>query len=390
MPERVRAMVKPELLVWARESAGFVLAEAAEKLQLDADRIAAWETGEQAPSIPQLRRLSKLYRRPLAVFYLQEVPADFQVIRDLRRLPGAGMRRMPPALRLEIRRASQLRALTIELLEDAGEPVPRFRPAATLAENIETVGQRIRTALGITEDEQRRWRDRDGRNAFRAWRERIESAGALVFQVTRFDADEASGFAIAEPVLPVIAVNRGDPPTRRTFSLLHELAHLLLSVSGVSDVHTDETRPPEDQKIEVFCNQVAAAALMPRDWLLNDPVVMRRGVRATAWSDSEIVDLARGFGVSREAILRRLLTLDRTTNDFYRQKRGQYLAEYNALRARQRARTSEDTIPRNMPLETVSNLGRPVVRVILENYYQDRGDLAQCSTRCRSSSALSM
>jgi len=153
---------------------------------------------------------------------------------------------------------------------------------------------------------------------------------------------------------------------------LHEFVHLMLSVSGVSDLHTDEARPPEDQAIEIFCNQVAAAALMPRGWVLREPLVTAHGPRSTAWTDTDISDLARNFGVSREALLRRLLTLDRTTNAFYGQKRGQYLTEFGALRERQREAAAEDGIPRNMPVETISNVGRPLVRMILGSYYLDR------------------
>ena len=106
----------------------------------------------------------------------------------------------------------------------------------------------------------------------------------------------------------MIAVNRNDALTRRTFSLVHELAHLMIRVSGVSELETDANRPPEDQRIEVFCNSVAAAALMPRDVLLAQPRVAAQGARSTNWSDAEISDLARNFNVSREAVLRRLLT----------------------------------------------------------------------------------
>jgi Zn-dependent peptidase ImmA (M78 family)/transcriptional regulator with XRE-family HTH domain len=379
MAERVKARVKPELLSWARESAGFTLPDAAEKLHIDEARLTTWEAGDDSPTIPQLRRLAELYKRPLAVFYLQQVPADFQVVRDLRRLPGTGTRRMPPELLFEIRRASQFRALGLELLEDIGETASPFALTATQEEGAELVGQRIRIALGVSDAEQRRWHDQDGRNALRAWRDRIEALGVLVFQTTRFGADDASGFAIAEQLLPIIAVNRKDPPTRRTFSLLHEFAHLMLSVSGVSDLHTDEARPPEDQAIEVFCNQVAAAALMPREWLLNELVVRFRGPNSTAWTDAEVSDLARSFGVSREAVLRRLLTLGRTTVDFYSQKRTQYNAQYIALRERQRQSIPDDGIPRNMPQETISNIGRPLVRMILGNYYQERLSLSEVS-----------
>jgi Zn-dependent peptidase ImmA (M78 family) len=93
-----------------------------------------------------------------------------------------------------------------------------------MQEDPETVGARIRTTLGVIKDLQWQWRDNDGRTAFNAWRNRIENVGVLVFQTTRFPSDEASGFAIAADKLPVIAVNRNDVLTRRTFSLVHELA----------------------------------------------------------------------------------------------------------------------------------------------------------------------
>ncbi|MEI8395302.1 MAG: XRE family transcriptional regulator [Rhodospirillaceae bacterium] len=372
MAARIKALVKPEILVWARGSAGFTITEAARRLGKDEARLVAWETGEDAPTIPQLRELATLYKRPLAVFYLQKAPTDFQVIRDLRRLPGTGFRHLPPNLLLEIRRATQQRELALELLADlADQPVP-FALTANLDEDPETVGQRIRSALGVTNDEQVRWRDSDGRAAFNAWRGRIEAAGALVFQATRIASEEASGFAIADNLLPVIVVNRRDALTRRTFSLLHELAHLMLRISGVSDLEADDSRPAEDQAIEIFCNQVAAAALIPKDWLLSHPLVVAYGQRATDWTDSEIADMAKGFGISREMLVRRLLTFNRTTDAFYRQKRGQYHAEYLAQRQRQRDQRGDDGIPRNMPQETISNFGRPLVRMILGNYYQDR------------------
>ena len=85
------------------------------------------------------------------------------------------------------------------------------------------------------------------------------------------------GFALAAETLPVIAVNRNDVLTRRTFSLVHELAHLIIRVSGVSDLETDARRPPEDQKIEIFCNQVAGAALIPKTALFSEALVVERG-----------------------------------------------------------------------------------------------------------------
>jgi Zn-dependent peptidase ImmA (M78 family)/transcriptional regulator with XRE-family HTH domain len=381
MAARVKALVKAALITWARESAGFGTAEAAARLKIEVTQLADWEnpSSGSGPSIPQLRKMAMLFKRPLAVFFLDEVPEGFMVMRDLRRLPGTGARHYSPALQMEIRAANERRELALELVADLAEEPAKFTLSATDKEDPEVVGARIRKALGVTAQEQYGWKDADGRAGFNAWRSRIEAAGVLVFQTVRFTTDEASGFAITADTLPVIAVNRKDPLTRRTFSLLHELVHLMVHLSGVSDLETDANRPPEDQKIEVFCNQVAAAALVPKDDLLANPLLREHAKNSVDWSDAEIGELAKRFNVSREALLRRLLTVGMTTNQFYQAKRAQYLAEYAAQQKKKKEEAAEEDMKRNMPQETVSNLGRPLVRMLLGNYYQDRITLSEIS-----------
>jgi Zn-dependent peptidase ImmA (M78 family) len=381
MANRLKAAITPAVLIWARQTAGFSLAEAARRLKITEERLATWEdpNNADAPSIPQLRKLAALFKRPLAVFYLPEAPPRFAVMRDLRRLPGTGARSYSPAVQLEIRAANERRELALELAADLEQEVQKFTLTATMEEDAETAGGRIRTALGVTMDLQLRWRDNEGRAGFNAWRNRIENLGVLVFQTTRFPSNEASGFAIVAETLPVIAVNRNDALTRRTFSLLHELAHLMIRVSGVSELATDVNRPPEDQRIEVFCNSVAAAALIPRDVLLADARVVVQGTRSEQWSDAEIRDLAYQFGVSREALLRRLLTLNRTTEAFYARKRAQFIAEFDESQKRKKEKAVESEMKRNMPQETVSNFGRRLVNMLLDNYHQDRMTLSEVS-----------
>ena len=266
MATRVKALITPALITWARDTAGFSITEAADKLNIDAEKLTAWENPDDkaSPSIPQLRRMATLFKRPLAVFYLPDPPRKFEVMRDLRRLPGTGPRQFSPALQLEIRAATERRELALDLAADLDEELPKFILKAELKDDPEVVGKRIRDALGVTDELQSHWRDADGRTGFNAWRSRIEETGTFVFQTTAVASEEASGFAIFADFSPVISVNRKDALTRRTFSLLHEFAHLMIHVSGVSDLETDAKRPPEDQRIEVFCNQVAAAALMPK------------------------------------------------------------------------------------------------------------------------------
>ncbi len=380
MTSRLKAKIKPEVLQWARESAGFTVESAAGALKIKEEVLGGWEAGVDSPSIPKLRRLAELYKRPLAVLYLPKPPMKFMPMRDFRRLPGTAMPVVPPPIVIEERRARQRRELAIELAADLGEPVPPFTPSASLNEDPETVGARVRQELGVTFEQQRKWRDSDGHEALRGWRELIEANGVLVFQSDKFSADEASGFAIWEPVAPAIVIARkATPPRRRTFSLLHEYAHLLVRASGLSDleIEDDAGRPPEEQRIEVFCNAVAAAALVPQDDLLGQKAVQDHPRDITEWTDMELGEIARSFGVSKEAILRRLLTFRRTSVRFYQATRQRYLDEWVQYRERQRATPKEKGIPRNMPQEALSSLGRPLVGMLLERYHQDHLSLSE-------------
>jgi transcriptional regulator with XRE-family HTH domain len=127
MAPRVKALINPALITWARQSAGFTMAEAATRLDVDEGQLAAWEAvpGADAPSIPQLRKIAALFRRPLAVFYMAAAPEGFLVMRDLRRLPGAGARRYSPRLQMEIRAVNERRELALELAADLEQSAPR-------------------------------------------------------------------------------------------------------------------------------------------------------------------------------------------------------------------------------------------------------------------------
>jgi Zn-dependent peptidase ImmA (M78 family) len=378
MTKRIKATVNPAVLIWARETAGFSLGGAATKLSIDEERLTTWENGDDQPSIPQLRKLAEIYKRPLAVLYLPEPPINsFQAMHDFRRLPDLGIRRFSPELTLEIRFAQQRRELALELFDEVDEAPTPFTLATTIDTSAEIAADRMRDALGIDYALQSHWRD--PRVAFLAWRTKIEELGVLVFQASRINSDEASGFAYWADTLPFMVVNRKDTYSRRTFSMFHEFAHLMIRQSGVSDLDADGLRPVDDERVEVFCNQVAAAALMPRGLFLNESVVAAKGTGRHEWEDTIVETLSRTYSVSREAIVRRLLTLGLTTEAFYKRKRSQYATEFQQQRQREREKNEGKPIPRNMPRETVADYGRPFVRRVIENYHLDRISLSDVS-----------
>lgn len=375
-----RADIEPDLLKWAREKAGFGIGAAAKKIGVKEERLIGWEDelSELKPTINQLRKAALVYRVPVSVLYLSERPMTFQPMRDLRRLPGEGLRKFSPGMIREMELARQKRNLAIELAEDIGDDLDAFKMDADLDESADAVGKRIRHTLNITRNTQGRWRN--PRIGFNEWRQRIEALGVLVFQMRNVETDEASGFALAEDKFSIIAVNRKDAFARRTFSLLHELSHLMLRISGASDLDVDAERPPEDQKIEVFCNQVAAAALMPADHFLGEDVIQFHG-NAPDWHDDEIYELSQRYSVSREAVVRRLLTFGRTTNSFYQKKRTQYREEFLSRKEREREsyRSGDKEFRQNPARDTVLDNGMPFVRLVIDNFHQERITLSEAS-----------
>ena len=362
MTRKVEAIIKPELLVWARNSAGLSIEEVAKKAKVKPARLEAWESGAKRPSIPQLRKLCVIYKRPLAVFYLPDPPKTFTVMRDFRRLPGEIAGIESPALRWEIRRAEYRRDVALDLFQDLEGVVPEFIAAAGTEEDPENLGNRTREILGLKYEDQILWSG--GYDAFARWRAAIEAQGVLVFQATEVSLDETRGFSIYKAPLPVIVVNIKDAINGRIFTLLHEFTHILLKEGGLCDLIEGAPRPPEEERMEVYCNRVSGAALVPRDQLLREEIVETIRKRQGP-SDEDIGTLARRYYVSRETILRRLLIFDRITSGFYAAKREQYRTE----RERQEKREGGFAPPDQMAL---SSVGHTFARLVLAGYHQDK------------------
>jgi Zn-dependent peptidase ImmA (M78 family)/DNA-binding XRE family transcriptional regulator len=357
---RIEALVKTELLLWGRESAGLSVGAVAKKVGVKPDRIVAWESGDERPSIPQLRKLADAYKRPLAAFYLPAPPPPIERPRDFRRAPGEGLGKDSPALLLEMRRAIYRREVAVELLDELDEEAPALPITAHPNDDPEELGAQIRGLLGVSYEQQVAWRN--DLEAFRSWRAALEDQGVLVFLARKVEPTEMDGFSISHWPLPVVVVNDKNHERRRIFTMLHEFAHVLLREGGICDLDEDPRHPTDTRSVEVFCNRVAGAALVPMDCLLDEEVVQGAQDRS-AFRDDEIVSLARRYKASREAILRRLLMAGRITEQFYLGKRQQYQQEPWLGKSGGRA------LPHTKALNT---LGRLFPRLVLEGYGERR------------------
>ncbi|OLD88916.1 MAG: hypothetical protein DMD38_10110 [Gemmatimonadetes bacterium] len=351
MPKSAPALIEPALLIWGRKVARLTVEDAAKKTHVKAEQLEAWERGKGHPTVKQLRALAHVYQQSFAAFYLPVPPLEeVAVPPDRRRLPSDQLEQLSPAAALDLRTAWEHREIVLELLRDQGQTPIAVEAVASTDENPESVGEKVRKVLRISYEVQKEWRDK--RVAFNAWRDAAGEAGVLVFQATNVPVAELRGYSISVDPLPVVVVNRKDSYAGRSFTLLHEMTHILLRSGGLCDLEGE-------QAIEIFCNHAAGAALVPSGSLLKEQTVLAHG-ESPEWEDEEIEILAQTYSVSEEVLVRRLLTLRLTTKTFYEKKRRQYLDEF--------ARLPKKKGFVSPAVDAVSALGKPYVRLVLDAF----------------------
>ena len=293
-----RPPVQPELLRWARERAGC----SAEALARRFPKLESWELGEVQPTLKQLESFAKATRTPLGFLFLAEPPVERVPIPDFRTVANVHLEHPSPDLLDTIHLCQQRHDWYRDFARSMHHQVLPFVGSARLEDDDVEVASRMRHALGIDLEERRRlstWTE-----ALRRFIEQADALGVLVMvsgvvgsnNRRRLDPQEFRGFALADPLAPLIFINGADTKAAQMFSLAHELAHLWLGQSAVSDA---EARATPDQAVERWCNRVAAELLVPlaalRDALDRHPNLHLDRNR-----------LARRFKVSTLVILRRI------------------------------------------------------------------------------------
>ncbi len=333
-------LVKPSILQWARESAGFSLEEAADKVGINAargvpgaDRLLALETELGEVSRPILLRMAKTYRRPLVSFYLDEPPVRGDRGEDFRTLPDrrTGGEPLVDALVRDIRsRQAVVRAVQVE--EEEAEPLP-FIGSMSRDDGIGPVLASIRQVLGLDLAAFRAQGSADA--GFALLRNRVEAAGIYVLLIgnlgshhSAIDVDAFRGFALADSIAPFVVVNDQDAKTAWSFTLLHEVAHLWIGATGVSGGHFESA-------VEQFCNDVASSFLLPERELAQLVVS-----RATDQAEAArlVTEFAEERLVSRSLVAYRLFRADKISERTWSALTNTFKVQWLQSRAAQRER----------------------------------------------------
>ncbi|MER2518753.1 MAG: ImmA/IrrE family metallo-endopeptidase [Candidatus Accumulibacter phosphatis] len=261
-----------------------------------------WLSGEAQPTLRQIEDFARMTHTPFGYFFLPEPPRMELPVPDFRSLRDAPVREPSNDLLDTVYLCQRRQDWFREYAQLNGLPPVPFVGEVRVGDVPEAVAEKLRDTLDLSVTERQTlptWTD-----ALRQLIARTEDAGVLVMASSivganshrKLDVDEFRGFALADHLAPLVFLNAGDSKAAQMFSLAHELAHLALGQSGISDAEAG--RVPE-RTTERWCNKVAAELLMPL-------AVMREAVQREAAIEQEIQRLARLFKVSTLVALRRL------------------------------------------------------------------------------------
>lgn len=296
-----KAFITPNVLKWARESARMTEEIAAAKVSVPVEKLKTWEEGTTQPTIRQAQTLAKAYKRPFALFFLPEIPRDFQPLQDFRK---AGSKELTTSSVFIIREIQQKQAWIRDIYEENNEDKLPFVGKFSINDNPQKVANDILSTLGINPASYKT------ESPIREWIDAAETHGIFVARTSfihsrmKLDSTELKGFAIADKYAPFVFINSEDWNAPQLFTLVHELAHIWIAETGISnEVEPELKNKNKLHPVELFCNEVAANALMPKGIVLN--------FDSTSFKSSRnVFQAAKQLGVSSSALLVRALNLN--------------------------------------------------------------------------------
>lgn len=291
--------VNPDVIKWARETAGWTIEEIANKLKISPEVCEKIEQGIVKPTYKQIKEFARHYKRQVFAFFLPEPPKEEPNSVLFRLLPFSE-KSFSKELRFSIREAKYYQYIANEIIRDLGiEPDVNISKYEIKDDPVKAA-QNERKNIKIKIEDQKKWKD--GYYAFNQWRKIIEDKNILVFQF-RIPVEEARGFCLMNQIPYVIALNSNDSVLERIFTLFHEYAHLLL---GITEIYNDEKI--QNKEIEEWCNSFAAEFLLPSKAFETDPD-LQKIMKLEIFNDELIEKISKRYKVSKMLVIIRLKTL---------------------------------------------------------------------------------
>jgi Zn-dependent peptidase ImmA (M78 family) len=319
----------PNVLRWAREWRGRSVEEAAQKVNVNEEKLLAWEAGNSVPTVRQARILAGFYDRSFLEFFLSRIPnvAQTKLAPDFRLHKVAPDPRGDREVQVIQDWAEEARQSAMELFGVLGDDVPivpaEFR--ATLDTNPAWAASEARRLCGYTVEDQIALGSAERGRVAKDIRRAIERLGALVLKDSRLGKYGVRGVTLFANPLPIIVFGT-EAPTAQAFTLAHELGHIALQQSAISGPPTAREAINEAERSERWCDEFAGAFLIPEPAL--GKIWAKPNRPNPKIGDDALRQLANTFSVSQHAMLIRLVQLRYVASEYYwDEKRPEFLRQ---------------------------------------------------------------
>lgn len=303
------ANINPNILSWCISESGYSIDDIGSKISKSPEIINKWVIGIEKPSISQLFDICKVLKRPVDIFFCDEIPKTKNEIKDYRRNTKIPL---DPKILINIRKNKE-KVEIYSKLSNLKYNEDNFSYFST--DNIEYSANKIREIFNIPFSFQLKW---NKKNVLNNWRKILEGFGILTFQIDKINPEIFDGAAIRGNFNPFIVINIASNNNRKIFTLFHELAHIFVQNNIIeNDIYDYENLSFEIKNEELICNEFAGNFLVPRREI-TDQI---RGL-SNKINDINITYLAEYFSVSKQVILFRLKNLGYISeDDFWRRFR---------------------------------------------------------------------
>ncbi len=321
----VRVQVAPALLDWARERARIP----ADDLLKRFPKLPEWRTGDTQPTLKQLENYASATHTPVGFLLLATPPDEPLPIPDFRTMADQGVRRPSADLLDTIYICQERQDWYRDYARATRQEVLSFVGSLTTSTPVTDAAEAMRDALVFGLEQRRSYSTWTA--ALSGLAEHAEDAGVLVMvngivgsnTHRKLDPKEFRGFALPDPLAPVIFINGADTKAAQIFTVVHELAHIWVGEAALDDA---DLAASAADGLERWCNQVAAEFLVPAETITSE-------FDSDADLTGELDRLARIFKTSTLTVLRRVHEIGQLSWNDYRSAYSNELARVLAALA---------------------------------------------------------
>ena len=355
----MQAMIQQNVLKWAVERAQINVETLAHKLAVKADKVEAWIEGKAKPTFKQAQNLAEKLHIPFGYLFLSEPPKEKLPIPDFRTIKNRPTYHVSPHLTELIFDLDRKQHWYREYMVDSGYETLSFVGSASLSIPVATLAQEIKETIKL-------------QNALQASRtkeefiyklsQNVENTGIMVMRSSyagsatghTIDVEEIRGLAIADEYAPLIFINSADAKSAQVFTLVHELVHIWIGQSGISDL---DFLADDEEDVEKYCNSVAAEILVPKEDI------------AKLWSpDKQIIEncksIANRYYVSDFVVLKRAYDLGFIDYETYKHHYDSLVDEWQRVKEHQKS--SGGNYYNSKPAKESKRFSTAVVEATLE------------------------